>query len=385
MRPLILRGLLSLILIQTATWAHAQSVYIIDGKVTDESLKPLAGATVFIDGSKIATATDATGQFKLTVPGAGSYHLSAKMLGYAVANKDVMLKEHSANIDFKLAVKSVVLNQINIGTDKNWAQHFEMFKKQFLGDTPNALACKIVNPEVINFSTKQSMLYADADEFLIIENPNLGYRIKYLLKTFQYDKMAAITSYDGDVIFEELPGTDAQKQSWTKNRQLAYAGSLMHFLRSVFTNTALREGFVAGQLYKKDNKQYYDSKPVDFDTLVTAIDTNFIALKFTGLHVTYSPDKVAQLLKSGTKETSLVVDSSVLRKRPIQPASNQGVKPKYVSDLMSYVKQVTIDASGRVFSGYLLSFLIRGDWTYRRVADQLPFEYQPPVKLSATP
>lgn len=385
----MLRGLILFNLILAATDVYAQTAYVITGKVTGENKKPLAGATVFIDGSQTATATDESGYYKLVLSVAGSYLVSVKMIGYSAGSKDIIIKEQSANVDFVLPVKTVVLNQVNIGSDKNWARNFEIFKTQFLGTTPNAITCKITNPEVINFSTRQNMLYADAGEFLIIENPALGYRIKYLLKTFQFDKLGGITAYDGTVVFQELPGTDAQKQDWAKNRQHAYLGSLMHFLRSVFTKTVLKEGFTAGQLYTGNGQQYYDTKPVDFDTLVTAIDTNFITLKFSALHIAYNRDKAAQWLNPGSKD-SPIADS--VRFRKAAPANTSAVKktpvqsaPKYVSDLISYAKEVTLDANGRVFSGYLLSFLIRGDWTYKRVADQLPFEYQPPVNSATSP
>lgn len=361
MIKLVLRGLILLSLILIAPRLYAQNNFIITGKVTDESYNPLAGATVFIDGSKIATATDTSGGFKLIVPGAGSYNLSVKLLGYASANKDIMLKKRAAIANFNLAVKPYVLNQVNIGTDKNWKANFEIFKIQFLGTTPNAAQCKIINPEVINFSTKKGLLIADADEFLIVENPKLGYRIKYLLKTFQYNKIFARTSYNGDVVFEELPGTDVQKQAWATNRLQAYRGSMMHFLRSVFTNTILKEGFIVSRILKTSNgQQYYENKPLKFEDYITANDTSFVTFTSVSIHVVYNPEKAAKLLAENT----------------ISPMVDAG-KTNYSSDLLTYAKEVVIDASGRVFSGYLLSFLIRGDWTYKRVGDQLPFEYQP--------
>ena len=81
-------------------WVNAQQVYSISGRVTDENQKPVNGATIFVDGSQIATATNETGYFHVKVPGQGLYRLSANMLGYAVNTKDVMLKTQSAVLDF---------------------------------------------------------------------------------------------------------------------------------------------------------------------------------------------------------------------------------------------------------------------------------------------
>lgn len=242
---------------------------------------------------------------------------------------------------------------------------------------------------------------AGADDFLIIENPNLGYRIKYLLKTFQYNKQAQVTAYDGEVVFEEMQGSKSQKEHWAKNRLHVYNGSVMHYLRSVFANTTQQEGFITRQLYKQGDKVLVNISPIKVDSLVTKAGLNFVSLKLTGLQITYNPQKAAQILKqpqSINQGLTLVADSALMQRAweqgEIDDALNeagqtgrlilthsptQSENPTYRTDLLPYVKAITIDAHGRVFSGYFLSFLLKGDWTYLRVGDQLPFEYIPPA------
>ncbi|GAA4098726.1 hypothetical protein GCM10022392_23260 [Mucilaginibacter panaciglaebae] len=351
--------------------AKSQSEYTISGRVTNEKQKPISGAIVFIDGSQIATATDNIGRFEVNAPGPGSYHLLVKMMGYAVVSKDVMLTGKSINLDISLTIKPIILHEVNIGSDKNWAKNYAIFKKEFLGTTVNARACEILNPEIINFSTSKRMLYADADDFLMIENKKLGYRIKYLLKTFEHSALAR-TSYSGDVIFEELAGTEYQKQEWAKNRLETYNGSMMHFLRAVFNNVTLNEGFVTNQMYQSNGKHYYNPNPIKFDTLVTAINTSFVSFKFTGLRIVYDPVKATALMAS---DHTAAANSHIIMEDISAPE-----KTASESELILSLKGgAVVDAAGRVFSGYLRSFLIRGAWTYKRVGDQLPFEYQPPV------
>src|SRR5215207_8019105 len=43
----------------------------ITGTVTDEKQVPLAGATIAVKGTKVATVTDASGKFNLNVPANG--------------------------------------------------------------------------------------------------------------------------------------------------------------------------------------------------------------------------------------------------------------------------------------------------------------------------
>ncbi|MFD2145030.1 hypothetical protein [Mucilaginibacter antarcticus] len=104
---------------------------------------------------------------------------------------------------------------------------------------------------MINFTTKNDILIADADDFLVIENKPLGYRIRYMLKNFGYNKTTDIVLYEGETSFEQLPGTDKMKKEWASNRLKTYKGSVMHFLRSVYRNRVSQEGFIVNKLYNK--------------------------------------------------------------------------------------------------------------------------------------
>lgn len=352
--------------------ASAQNYYTISGTVTDDNQKPLAGATVFADGTQIATATDNAGKFNMVVSTPGSYHISVRMLGYALDSKDVLLKEQPATLNFTLALKPVILHEVNIGSGEAWAKNYAIFEKEFMGSTKNSRECIITNPHVLYFSTQKNKLYAQADDFLIIENKRLGYHIKYLLKTFEhnpegqgvYDAVFAVqhktpghTAYSGEVIFEELPGTDAQKQEWAKNRLDTYNGSLMHFLRSVFTGTWLKEGFLT-------------NIPVQVDSLPATAAKSFVSYKQKDLYVTYAPQKVIEFLSKAKTpaNNAIIAKLKTLKSKPI-----------YRSELQLFSQDVLIDSRGSIPGGYLVNFLIRGDWINKRVGDQLPFEYQPPI------
>lgn len=372
MRSLIVSCFLSLSFLLTATCAKAQSAFTIEGKVTDESEKPVNGATIFLDGTKLVTLTNAEGKFTITVPHPGSYHVLVKMIGYSVISRDIRLTGAPIELNFRLNIKPIVLRTVNVGSKSAWAKNYAIFKKEFLGTTKNADACVITNPDIIYFSTAPTMLYAEADDFLIIENKRLGYRIKYLLKKFEHS-VTANTAYNGDVVFEEMQGTDAEKQEWDKNRLETYRGSMMHFLRAIYKNNTLQEGFVTNELYRGGFKNYYTAKLARIDEMTTPIDSSFSYFNFTGLRVLYAPDKTARYLKSGKLAD---LGSGDNQEEMLDPKRGSAE-----SQLFLYLKNpVVLDARGAVFSSYLLSFLIRGAWTYKRVGDQLPFEYQPPAK-----
>ncbi len=125
-------------------------------------------------------------------------------------------------------------------------KNYEAFRKEFIGSDENAKYCTILNPHILNLEYNQTkqLLHADADEFLIVENKALGYRVKFLLNDFKIDKIANLISREGQQVFEDLPGSDAQKKKWHEKREEAYYGSAMHFYRSLYTEKLAQEGFI---------------------------------------------------------------------------------------------------------------------------------------------
>ena len=85
-----LRVHLLLLFVLVSTLAFAQRK--ITGTVTDEKQGALAGATVTVKGTKVATTTDATGRFSLTVPATGKT-LVVSFIG--MTPKEVPVEENS--------------------------------------------------------------------------------------------------------------------------------------------------------------------------------------------------------------------------------------------------------------------------------------------------
>src|SRR4051794_5275161 len=62
--------------------AGAQGTGIISGTVTDSAGAPLASARVSVDGTSIATGTNALGRFTLAGVTSGAHTVRARVLGY---------------------------------------------------------------------------------------------------------------------------------------------------------------------------------------------------------------------------------------------------------------------------------------------------------------
>jgi hypothetical protein len=147
-----------------------------------------------------------------------------------------------------------------ISTPADWKRNFELFKKEFIGTTENAKKCEIINPHTINmlYHGKKLLLEAWSDDFLVVENRALGYRVKFLIDTFSSSGLSGITQWQGQAVFEELPGSEAQKKEWKLKREQTYYGSSRHFFRSLYMNTLRREGFMLYKLTRELNPERPD-------------------------------------------------------------------------------------------------------------------------------
>ncbi len=351
--------------------AAAQGHYNVMGVVADEKGQPLSSATVFISGSEKIMMTNERGEFIFHNLDPGVFQLTVTMLGFTPDVRSLVIQTTSPNLKVVLKPTAIALNEVKIPAGNSLEDYYQLFKAQFLGISPNGLDCEITNRDVIklNYDQKKGILTASANGFLVIQNKRLGYKVRYLLRGFTYNAITNSAIYDGDINFEELDGTAKMKRTWEKNRLETYKGSFMHYLRSVYLNTVTKEGFITNQLFSAHNikndpvsldKITIDPRPLRYDTLATLIDTSFISLKSPDFYLSYNPKKANAKVKKAPKNnrisTELDYNSSIIR--------------------MPF-KEAIIDRKGS-YTDYR-AFYIHGSLARRRVGDQLPFEYQPPV------
>ncbi|MGY4383661.1 hypothetical protein ACVWYN_000680 [Pedobacter sp. UYP24] len=333
--------------------ANAQQTFTISGTLKNTKGQPLSSATVFIASSQKSTATNEKGAFIIGNLNPGSYQVVINSIGYASIKHNIVIRDKSAVLDTVLLEKAVDLDVVIIGNDSQRKNFIKTFTKYFLGESENAKACKILNPEKLEFSTDKKLLKAYTQDFLIIENPNLGYHIKYLLSTFQYNSMADATFYDGECIFEDMQGTAAEKQLWDANRKKAYQGSLMHYLRALHTNTTREEGFLTYLIHNLLIPLVIAPSPVFTEQLITRTDSNFLKFNYKKrLYMLYDKKKALADDKPSGK-TQIIVD--------VAPTGS------------ILLLDADIDKRGS-YAAYK-SVLIQGFWGTKRLGDQLPYEY----------
>jgi hypothetical protein len=423
---------LCLVLLLGGLSVFSQNNFTISGVVKDQK-ENLPGAAIYLSGYQISTMTNNGGRFTLPNLSAGSYDILVKMIGYFPFSKNIIISDKSVELEIILKENTTFLKEIVIKPDPNRAHQIELFKGLFLGKTPNAKDCKILNTEVliVNNDPGTGMLTINATDFLVIENQALGYRIKYLLKAFEYDFKTDIYYYAGFPYYEELKGTNAQENKWRKKREIAYNGSQQHFFKALYTNRVADEGFIINKLIRTPNPsripdsiiranikkfQILHKAPVktsEMQKIDDAVKTNPGTVKQTLTFLAQSDSLTYWYKQSNIPKSLINIDRHDVLVDTLVKVYDVGLKMmNYADELyVVYKKEVEDDyfkLSGhwqyrpKELKNYQVSVLQRlkpqfrfyangtipdsrnvlnkGFWAYEKMADAVPIDYQPILK-----
>jgi hypothetical protein len=233
--------------------------YNITGRVIDkDTRKPVAAASIFLSNASAGTVSVNNGTFIIAGVRGGQYVLVISIVGYAPYRQTILVNNNLTLPDEEISLQPIALKEVHIGIDKHWAEHYAIFKQEFLGSSNNAKQCKILNPHSLDFEYNKTKdeLTASTSGFLMIKNKALGYKIKYMLSSFSKNNTTGTIYFEGAALFEDLPGREARINQWKKNREQAYLGSSMHFLRLAITNHLAAAGFKVERLIRKLNPAY---------------------------------------------------------------------------------------------------------------------------------
>jgi hypothetical protein len=332
----------------------------ITGKVVDSETKlPLEGASVYAQNTTKGTITDKEGYYSLNL-GKGGFEIVFTFTGYEnkTANLD-MAGDRELNLEMQKADNSmseVVVKNSN-EVENGWEKHGEFFLELFIGATPFADSCFLENPQALKFLyyKRNDRLKVIATEPLIIHNKALGYNLRYQLDSFVYFNKSQLSSYRGSCFYSEMDGSEAEKQEWKENRAKAYAGSRLHFIRSYYDSTLKKEGFTV-------------------DILSTTI-----ANKFNRLTNPY--DTTYYFFDDSTANAELWFPAKVSitwhKKAPEKEYLEYYKLPADVRTQISYVDlldAIVINPNGFFFEQK--SWVNQGYWSWKNLADQLPYDYE---------
>ncbi len=220
------------------SFSFSQQLSSIEGQIIDVDTKePIVYASVYLAQTAIGVASNLDGSFKLENIPSGKYDLIVSFLGYGTVKRSVLLAGNVINnFNIQLKAKPKELETVTVVSKKikNNKAYYQEFKKYFLGETPNASRCSILNRNDIITHYEKNALMAFAVKPIEIENKALGYKIIYDLEEFKVDYGTQKLYVAGKPRFIELiPKNQKQKARWIWERNRAYYGSSVHFFKSL--------------------------------------------------------------------------------------------------------------------------------------------------------
>jgi hypothetical protein len=234
-----------LLLFNLSTIGYSQ---VIKGTILDQNTNSIITfASVYFNGTFVGTHTDQNGYFELDVSRNLSMPLTISALGYY----SVTLTDFTTNKPYRiyLAPKVYELKEVVI-TAKTYSierkTNFNIFKKEFLGGTMNALFCHITNEDdiILTYNPVTDTLKAFSLNPILISNKALGYNLIYYLDKFEYCWSRAYVLIKGNCIFkEDSANNNSQQRKFERRRESAFLGSRMHFFRALWGNYLDSAGF----------------------------------------------------------------------------------------------------------------------------------------------
>lgn len=336
--------------------------------VSKENNLPLQGASVFAENTTLGTSTNADGRFTLYLP-MGGYNIVVTYTGFGTESKRITaLDAASASLQFELSRAEKEMEAVAIVSSsevKNgWEKYGSFFLDEFIGKTANSTNCVLKNPEILKFyfSKKRNRLKVMASEPLQIENNALGYSIRYALDSFTHSYDTQVSLYTGYPLFEEMTAQNNEQQhNWDVERQRAYQGSILHFMRSVFKKEMAEEGFEIQYIVTVNGKD------------------SALKLKSPYGALNYRKDDSTQTVEIRPNQRAVGV---IFKKEKPADGFITATDPEYKDFQFSVLtfqpgESIVIEQNGYYFEQNDIS--ISEYWTWEKVADQLPYNYVPVI------
>ena len=231
----------------------------ITGKVINKNTsEAVTGANVFVSNTSYKTVTNAEGVFVLSNINVQKGELVVNALGYNHSTFDINSKtEKGITISLQQVPKELDAVLVKNYDKNGYSKWGRLFNEGFIGSNHSTIDCFIKNTESLKFyyNKKNHQLSVSASEPLKIINKALGYQIDYTLETFEYDTKSNILFFSGYPVFTEMQKGKRKMKQWLLKRNDSYLGSVMHFMRALYSNKLSEEGFIIQKATKKINIQ----------------------------------------------------------------------------------------------------------------------------------
>ena len=353
---------------------------ILHGRIIDGERKlPLEMANVFIANTTMHTTTNAEGTFSIKVPLSG-FQLAVSFVGYgAVAIPSNAFANLTTVFVIELFPETNSIKPVNILSLKKRQQMLKIFRDNLLGTSAIADKAKILNLDEVSIDLTDDILTVTSDNALEIVNPELNYRITFLLSHFMMNFKTHMSSYTGYPSFSDLkPVTDKNRKQILKRRKQAYLGSPMHFMRSVYNDQFMEEGFVVNSFTKTLNPAFSPATHHGAGLMIVKVENPQFVPQFL-IHMTQKNLWQQDFILQQDHKKYLQIDDylEIIYTKESEEA-------RYFERLHRQegfqVSQVKTEKSGiELFSNGNISdsqhFIYFGYMSWKQLADMLPYDY----------
>ena len=350
----------------------------ISGKVTDEKLNAISDVQLYVDGSTYQTTTKINGEFLIDLP-IGQFNLIIKHPKYDTEYLSIQTKNNQF-LNIVLYPEVINLSEAIIESVSKEDRKFYLqeFKRLFIGSNEAAKKTKILNENDLRFNYNKSerILKVTAKNPIIIQNNYLGYTVNYDLIAFELNYKTNYVLTLGTALFKENKGSNKQQKNWIANRNTSYLGSVTHFIKSVFNNRLIEEGFDVKRLIRKENPEYIKYKEnLLFDTTLKGPVPPKIISFLINQSVPYDSIK---RVENNQQYLSFKGSYSIEYKNAKQEEDyNLQHHIKFDSNQLSVIslnEDITIEENGLYY--HPSNIIVEGYFSWRKIANLLPINYE---------
>lgn len=375
---MIFKQYITVVFVLLFSLMYAQN--IVKGSVTDENFKPIVHAIIYVDGSTLKTETNQKGEFELNLPN-GQYNLIIRanlyenfILGVTSSDKKI----HKIILDpEQISLKEATVKAIS---KKDWEYYYSVFLKLFLGTNEAAKKTKIENSKDLRFSydKKNKILTASSRNPLQLTNNYLGYKIEYDLIDFNVDFKSNYALTLGTALFSELNDDNSVSKKWKENRKKSYLGSVNHFIKAVYDNKIVEEGYDVKRIIRQENPAYQKYK--DEMLLGAKITAGSVPPKI----ITYLVDQKVPIdsLRTITNDGKYInfkgLYSVVYTKEKEEPEyiKQMGLQYSSFQSSIFFLKDdiLKIEENGTYY--HPANLIVEGYWSWEKIANMVPMDYK---------
>lgn len=337
--------------------------------VNSENNLPIDGANVFFANTTEGAFTNEKGECELKLRSGLEEELLISHLGYEMLTVPFTRYSKSSVLKVKLVQQGIDLVSVEVKADKKSKRKkwFRKFEQEFLGYGSAATKCKILNPEVIQFSETQGTLIAQSEGAIEVVNNYLGYTVYFYLDELRIAEDGS-SEIKGESYYIDIEKSPSKKIR--KRREKTYKASLQYFLKNLVIDQVEKANLELSIVKYKEGSFSELYKPVRNDILFQdTLSKNY--------HLIFKEFlQVVNLKIKDTYESSLGVISSGRERNRFN--TSHGGKAGHLEYATSQIYQlgssIRFNDNGIILNKKELH--IYGYWANQKLARSLPTDYR---------